>query len=243
MVDECLIDSYLMSYLARTAFGNNQWAFTKGLSCRDLVTMFMLSWILGICEGKKIGAWLSDISGAFDRVSKEYLLAKLQGYGVGPNFLNFLDAYLAPRTAQVVVQGKKSSDMEISDTVFQGTVLGPPLWNAFFGDVAFPAKSTGGQEELFADDLTVFQKFDRSLPVEDVKAKLDKCAKNVHKWGATNRVSFDPAKEHVVILHPTVGHGETFTLLGCMIDNDLRMRSCIEQLLSKIRPKITAYLI
>ena len=47
---------YLVPYLARTASGNNQWAFTKGLSCRDLVTMFMLSWILGICEGKKIGA-------------------------------------------------------------------------------------------------------------------------------------------------------------------------------------------
>ena len=83
--------------------------------------------------------------------------------------------------------------------------------------MAFPAKSIGGQEELFADDLIVFQKFDRSLPIEDVKAKLDKCAKNVHKWGATNRVSFDPAKEHVVILHPTVGHRETPRLLGWRI--------------------------
>ena len=132
--------------------------------------------------------------------------------------------------------------MEIANSVFQGTVLGPPLWNAFFGDVAVPAKSTGGQEELFADDLTVFQKFERSLPVEGVKTELDKCKKNVHKWGATNRVSFDPIKEHVVILHPTVGHGETFRLLGCMIDTDLRMHSCIEQLLSKIRPKITVIL-
>ena len=71
---------------------------------------------------------------------------------------------------------------------------------------------------------------------------MDKCRKKVHTWGAINRVSFDPVKEHVVILHPTVGHGESFKLLGCMIDTDLRMHSCMEQLLSKIRPKMTAIL-
>ena len=46
---ERLIGLHLVPYLARTAFGNDQWAFTKGLSCRDLVIMFMLSWVLGVC--------------------------------------------------------------------------------------------------------------------------------------------------------------------------------------------------
>ena len=155
--------------------------FSKGLSCRDLVTMFMLSWVLGVCQGKKIGAWLGDISGAFDRVSKEYLFAKLQEYVVDAILVNLLDSYLGPRTAQVVVQGERSFDMEIANSVFQGTVLGPPLWNAFFGDVAFPAQSTGGQEELFADDLIVFQKFDRHLSVDQIKTEIDKCPKNVYK--------------------------------------------------------------
>ena len=45
-----------------------------------------------------------------------------------------------------------------------------------------------------------------------------------------------------MILHPSVGNGKSFKLLGCMIDTDLRMHSCMEQLLSKIRPKITAIL-
>ena len=53
----------------------------------------MISWILLICQGKKVGGYLSDISGAFDRVSKEYLLAKLSAAGVGSTYLNFLDAY------------------------------------------------------------------------------------------------------------------------------------------------------
>ena len=41
----------------------------------------------------------------------------------------FLYSYFAPREAAVLVQGYKSDDFIIQDKVFQGTVLGPPLWN------------------------------------------------------------------------------------------------------------------
>ena len=37
-------------------------------------------------------------------------------------------------------------------------------------------------------------------------------------------------------------YGEPFKLLGCLIDLDLRMHSCIDQLLGKIRPKSVAIL-
>ena len=60
--------------LQKNAFGNNQSAFTTGLSCRDHVTMLVMSWILAICTGKKVGGFLNDISGAFDRVSMLYTL-------------------------------------------------------------------------------------------------------------------------------------------------------------------------
>ena len=59
--------------------------------------MLIMSWILGICSDKKIGAYLSDITGAFDRVFKIYLLAKLYAADVDSTYLNFFDAYLAER--------------------------------------------------------------------------------------------------------------------------------------------------
>ena len=99
-------------------------------------TVLMMSWILAIYHCKKVAAFLSDISGAFDRVFKPYLLAKLYQFGVGETFLKFLDAYLAPRVGRLIVQGESSCDMDLANTVFQGTVLGPPLWNSFFADVA-----------------------------------------------------------------------------------------------------------
>jgi len=241
-VAERLVGVHLVPFLQVTAFGDNQWAFSKGLSSRDLVTMLMMSFVLAVCMGKKIGGFLGDISGAFDRVCKEYLLAKMQGFGIGETMLNFLDSYLSPRVGNVIVQGKYSEDMTIDNSVFQGTVLGPPLWNSYFADVSVPAKSTGGREAKFADDLNVFQEFDRQLPLAQVQNTLQKCRDRVHKWGRTNRVSFDPSKEHLVVLHPTENHGACFKLLGCMTDTDLMMHTAIDLLLTKIRPKITAIL-
>ena len=195
-----------------------------------------------ICSGKKIAAYLNDISGTFDKVYKPYLLAKLNAAGIGPIFLNFLDAYLAPRQGKVIVQGESSEMFAIEDSVYQGTVLGPPLWNAFFADVAKAANANGGKEAMFADDLNVFKTFHRQTPLPQMMKDLEECRHKVHKWGKMNRVSFDPGKEHLVVIHPAEHHGESFKLLGLMIDLNLRMHTAIDQLLAKIRPRSTAIL-
>ena len=146
----------------------------------------MMSWILAICTGHKIASYLGDISGAFDRVFRDYLCAKLYAAGVGNMFLNFLQAYLQPRRAIVVAEGIKSEEFEIANQVFQGIVLGPPLWNTFFSDVTLPASSTGGEPSMFADDLSVFQKFDRRVPNSECLKVSHVCRDRVHKWGRAN---------------------------------------------------------
>ncbi len=173
---------------------------------------------------------------------KDYLLAKLHSAGVGAQFLNFLDSYLQPRRAAVVNEGTASEEFEIANTVFQGTVLGPPLWNVFFNDVTQSASSLGGIPSLFADDLTVFQKFARMDSNEHIHRHMHLCRTRVHKWGRINRVAFDPSKEHVVVIHPTLGEGDPFKLLGLLVDYKLIMDAGIEKILSQARPKIRAIL-
>ena len=110
-------------------------------------------------------------------------MAKLQAAGVGTLYLNFLNSYLSPRDAQVVVEGVSSDAIEICNTVFQGTVLGPPLWNLFFNDVTQPAASLGGTPSVFADDLNVFKRFDRQTPNSDIERNMHLCRVRVHHWG------------------------------------------------------------
>ena len=85
---------------------------------------------------------------------------------------------------------------------------------------------------MFADDLNVFQVFDRSTPPEEIRAKLQKCRQNVHKWGVTNRVVFDAQKEHLPIVHPLLGSGDAFKLLGCMVDVKLIMDVAVQDILT-----------
>ena len=68
------------------------------------------------------------------------------------------------------------------------------------------------------------------------------CKARVHKWGQTNRVAFDADKEHIVIIHPILGAGEPFKLLGCLMDCKLQMHQAIDKILSQARPKATAIL-
>ena len=125
-VAERVIGARLTPFLQNNAFGDNQWAFSKGLGSKDLVTMLMMTWILAICSGQKIGAYLSDITGAFDRVFKIYMLAKLHAACVGPKYLNFRDAYLSPRKGKVVVQGEGSDLFSLLDMAFQRPVESAP---------------------------------------------------------------------------------------------------------------------
>ena len=81
----------------------------------------------------------------------------------------------------VVVEGVKSDEIQIANQVFQGTVLGPPLWNTFFSDVANPASSTGGEPSMFADDLSVFQKFERHVPNNECLRMSQVCRERVYK--------------------------------------------------------------
>jgi hypothetical protein len=92
---------------------------------------------------------------------------------------------------------------------------------------------------MFADDLNVFQQFDQRTPLNEVKNVLEKCRDRVHTWGKANRVSFDAAKEHFIVLHPSAGSGPAFKFLGPLIDTDLRMHSCIDHIMSEARAKIT----
>ena len=87
--------------------------------------------------------FLSDISGAFDRVDTKKLLAKMRRLGICESLMAFFENYLAPRSARVAVDGAESFEFVLQNILFQCTVFGPSLWNIFFADVHAPAEKKG----------------------------------------------------------------------------------------------------
>ena len=212
-----------------TAFGPNQFAYCRARGYKDVLALNVMSWIMHLNNGMRVAVYCSDVSGAFDRVSSTRLLAKLKQKGVHPQIVSVLESWLDEREAYVIVDGVSSERSLLRDSVFQGTVLGPCLWNCFYEDARLAIRAHGFLEYVFADDLMAFKPFDTNLPDAVVLSRLEGCQAELHAWGLANQVVFDADKEGFHILHRRHPWGNNFKSLGVTFDTKLVMRdACFE---------------
>ena len=89
-----------------------------------------------------------DISKAFDKVSHNRLLYKLENYGI-----RGIKAFLENRQQCVVVDGEKSDFVAVLSGVPQGSVIGSVLFLAYINDLRQNIRS---KVRLFADDNVLY---------------------------------------------------------------------------------------
>ena len=158
---ERLIQSILTPHLSNTtAFGPNQFAYTKQRGARDALALLALTWVCALTKGSKVAVYCSDVSGAFDRVCLEILVQNLRAKRVHPKIVAVIVSWLRQRTGYVVVGGEKSEAISLRNMVFQGTVLGPSL--VFYEDARRAIEEWMYTEIVYADDLNAY----RISPVE-----------------------------------------------------------------------------
>ena len=79
-----------------------------------------------------------------------------------------------------------------------------------------------------------------SMSNDVLRNSLTGAQRRAHSWGERDRVTFDPGKESIRIIHPECGDDEEFVLLGTLFDCQLTMHPCLQGLLNTCRPKIRA---
>ena len=211
------------------SYGPRQYAYSKGIGHRDALAANILQWLSALERGKRVALYCSDVSGAFDRVPKERLIAKLASTGIHPRLLRVLKSWLADRSAVVIVKGTASTPHMLNNSVFQGTVWGPPLWNVHYQDARFAVQNCGYTETVYADDFNAFKEFEHESD-NDIMNDMMACQLELHNWGRANQAIFDPTKEEFVILHRSRPVGNSFKLLGIVFDPKLRMNDAIHKL-------------
>ena len=242
VAERVLASIFVPQLIWSEAYGRNQFAYMPERGARDALAHLVITWLLQFGKKQKIAVYCSDVSGAFDKVNSSRLLRKLQAKGVPEEILAVLKSWLAARKARVAVGGKFSADMHISNMVYQGTVLGPPLWNIFYEDAAVAIHIHDFCEIVFADDLNAYKTFALATPNETLKTDMKKCQLELHKWGRANQVSFDASKESMHVLAVQGGEGANFRLLGVPFDNALSMRDAVIELVGECTWKMASIL-
>ena len=93
-----------------------------------------------------------DLSKAFDTISYELLIAKLNAYGFDKIALKAFYSYLTNRWQRTKIKQEFSSWSKLIKGVPQGSVLGPILFNVFINDLLFILTETDICN--YADDTT-----------------------------------------------------------------------------------------
>ena len=73
----------------------------------------------------------------------------------------------------------------------------------------------------FADGLTAYRNYSSSVSNSLIQDDLKPCQAVCHHCGVSRRITFDASKEYFCILHKLHCSGDTFGLLGILIDPKL----------------------
>ena len=136
-------------------------------------------------------ATFCDLSKAFDTISTDILLHKLNIYGIRGTANKWIESYLTNRSQYVDFDSHKSSSLPVRCGVPQGSILGPLLFLLYINDISH---STTENILSFADDTTVF--LSDSDPIR-LFSRANKSLEAVFHWFCANRLSLN-AKKHSI---------------------------------------------
>ena len=138
------------------------------------------------------GAFL-DISSAFDKVWHNGLIAKLSQIGIDGTLATFFKSYLSNRKQCVVLEGEKSTLLDIEAGVPQGSRLGPLLFIIYINDIIIDIES---EILLFADDTTLLAS--GNDPAE-TSAQINRDLSKISEWSKKWKVTFNAKKSKEII--------------------------------------------
>ena len=140
-------------------------------------------WKSEVDKRQVFGTLLTDLSKAFDRLSHELIIAKLNAYGFSLSALKLVHNYLSNRQQRTKINQSYSIWKDILFGVAQGSILGPILFNIFISDLFLVVKDVNFSS--YADGNTIYQS---SKIVEDVINSLRVYAEKIFKWFSDNQM-------------------------------------------------------
>ena len=204
-----------------------------------------------ILRSKKfVGALLMDLSKAFDSIPHDLLIAKMHAYGFSKNSLVFFYSYLKRRKRNIRINNTHSIFQILLSGVFQGSMLGPILFNLFINDLLLWISNS--KLLNFADDNTISA---AENTIEELISTLENESQAAIDWFVSNQMIVNPDKFQGIVVKRNNKMKDSYSLninqdvinsensvifLGVEIDNKLSFEKHISTLVKKTSNQLNA---
>ena len=168
--------------------------FRKGHSTQHCLLYMLENLRKSLDKGLKTGVLLTDLSKAFDSISHDLLIAKLNAYGFCKNALNLVNDYLTDRKQRTKIDDAFSPWRDILYGVPQGSILGPLLFNIYINDLFLFSKEF--KIANYADDCSPFE---FSGSINELIHKLEVDSLKLVQWFKINYMKPNPDKWHLLL--------------------------------------------
>ena len=171
-----------------------QYGFLKGRTTEQAMLDILMK-ITDAIEKKEyaFGIFL-DLSKAFDSLSHNILLNKLNFYGIRGISNQLLKSYLTNRQQFVMINNTASAFQPVTCGVPQGSVLGPLLFLLYINDMPFISRFIN--YILFADDTTGLYK---SPSLDEAYSTIQKELDMLSTWFSSNKLLINITKTNYIL--------------------------------------------
>lgn len=238
---EKVIKNQIVNYLETHKLLNEyQYGFREKLSTSDAILRFTENTLECFEKGMYSASLFCDLSKAFDCVSHNILLRKLQKFYFNDKSLMLISSYLENRRQSVRIEGEMSSELCISAGVPQGSILGPVLFLMYINDLpnAFEKITC----LFYADDTTLSMSH---LNLEQLEMQCIAVQSTAKTWFASNKLALNETKTLKMISATrdisSVENNPTKTkFLGVFLDPSLNWNAHVDYLSNSLSKNIYA---
>ena len=222
-----------------------QCGFRKGFSTKHCPLLLLEKRKRAVDKNKVFGALLTDLSKAFDCISHNLLISKLNAYGLSLSTLKLVLSYLQNRKQITKIGSSYSLWEEIVSGVPQGSILGPLSFNIFLCDLFLSIENNYFTN--YADDIPPY--VIGSNPDEEV-SELRDITKKLFTWFSQNEMKANLGKCHMLlssteslifqISEIVIDNSQSKKLLGVTFDSKLKFEKHINTICQKANRKLNA---
>ena len=135
-----------------------------------------------------------DLRAAFDRVSSDKLLCKVNELEIDPVVKRWLKSCLHGRQAIVEFRSRQSKARKVTTAVPQGGVFSPCLFNIYMATATLPPEDM--KLVSYADDCTVLAS---GSTIADLEFKINQYLETLLKWFEDNKLELSPGKSSATL--------------------------------------------